>query len=394
MMKERIAIILERADVALGGAERSVFELARALRALGSSVDVLASKGLTQARDIHILCKDSPGQRTCLFSFAKALKMHIAENHYDIIHSTLPFDFADVYQPRGGCFAESVIRNAASYQNRFIEHYKKITAFANFRRTILLGAEKKLCRNPSGPLIAALSKYVCEQFKIYYGLDSERIKIIPNGIRTNKRIDLDEAGRLRTQIFVRLGIKQSDMPVFFLFVANNFRLKGLVPLIRAMHVAAVTKGGCKAYLIVAGREGSRKYHHLTRKLGVDRRIIFLGTIRHIQNSLSIVDVAVLPTFYDPSSRYILEALGAGKPVITTRFNGAVDLFVDNRHGKVIDTPENISGLGEAITYFTDMENIKKASQAIIEDNLKEKVSIERAAKQLKSVYESIIERRR
>jgi glycosyltransferase involved in cell wall biosynthesis len=104
-------------------------------------------------------------------------------------------------------------------------------------------------------------------------------------------------------------------------------------------------------------------------------------------------VAVLPTFYDPCSRYILEALAACKPVITTKFNGASDFFVHNRHGKVLDTPEDINALAEAIRYFTDTKNIEKASQAIIEDNLKENISIDRAARQLLDVYESILQRK-
>ncbi len=117
----------------------------------------------------------------------------------------------------------------------------------------------------------------------------------------------------------------------------------------------------------------------------------LGHLSHIQVVLSIVDVVVLPTFYDPSSRVILEALAAGKPVITTKFNGAADLFVDHRHGRVVDTPENVDALSEAMSWFTDQENIRKASQAIIEDNLKENVSVSRVARQLVTVYESIVQ---
>jgi UDP-glucose:(heptosyl)LPS alpha-1,3-glucosyltransferase len=125
----------------------------------------------------------------------------------------------------------------------------------------------------------------------------------------------------------------------------------------------------------------------------DRRIVFLGPIRHIQNALSIIDVAILPTFYDPCSRYILEALAADKPVITTKFNGASEQFINNRHGKVIDTPEDTSALAEAIGYFTDTNNIRKASDAIVADNLKEQISINCVAKQLISVYESILQRK-
>ena len=125
----------------------------------------------------------------------------------------------------------------------------------------------------------------------------------------------------------------------------------------------------------------------------DREIVFLGPIENIQNVLSVIDVAVLPTFYDPCSRYILEALAAGKPVITTQFNGASEQFVHNRHGRVIEQSGDISALAEAIGYFADTDNIREASESIIADNLKEQISIKRAAKQLLSVYESVLQKK-
>jgi glycosyltransferase involved in cell wall biosynthesis len=147
---------------------------------------------------------------------------------------------------------------------------------------------------------------------------------------------------------------------------------------------------------VVGGGKANKYRRLAHRLNpsmATRKIIFLGPIRHIQNALSIIDVAVLPTFYDPCSRYILEALAANKPVITTKYNGAIEQFVNNRHGKVIERSEDVSALAEALGYFADTDNIRKASEAIVADNLKEKISIKRAAGQLISVYEIILQRK-
>jgi len=392
-MNKKIAIIIERANITLGGAERSVFELTTALSALGLEVHILAAKGQADAGNIHILCRDKAGKRTDYFTFAKALRKHLSENHYSLIHSILPFEFADVYQPRGGTYAESILRNAASYQNKLLETYKKLTAFTNFRRTILLMAERKLSEGSNGPVIAALSDYVAEQFKEHYGTSKERIVVIPNGVKTDKQINAGQAERLRSQILSKLSLKEADKPVLFLFVANNFRLKGLEVLIKAMAAAARCDTERKGYLIVAGNGRTHKYRHIAKRLNISERVVFLGHIGHIQNALSLTDVAILPTFYDPSSRYILEALAAGKPVITTRFNGATDLFENNRHGKVIDSPGDISALAEAIVYFTDTNNIEKASASIVEDNLKERISINRAAKQLISVYESVLQRK-
>ena len=258
---------------------------------------------------------------------------------------------------------------------------------------MLLRAERKLCKDSDGPVIVALSQYVARQFKQHYCVAEQRIVVIPNGVKVHKRIDPAEAEKLRTQILAQLNLKEADNPVFFLFVANNFRLKGLAVLIKAMRAAACREMNREPVLIVAGNDRTHKYRYMAKKLNVQKKIVFPGAIRHIQNALSIIDVAVLPTFYDPSSRYILEAIAADKPVITTKFNGAAELLTNNRHGKVIDMPENITALAEAISYFTDTDNIQKASDAIVADNLKEKISVSRVAKQLESLYESIFQRK-
>ena len=69
-MSLKVAIIIERADISLGGAERSVFELSGALSARGLDVDILAAKGQTKTKNIHILCADVGGKRTSYFTFA------------------------------------------------------------------------------------------------------------------------------------------------------------------------------------------------------------------------------------------------------------------------------------------------------------------------------------
>jgi len=391
-MSKKVALITERIDTSLGGAERSVVELAETLSDFGLNVDILAANGQANSENIHFLCPQA-GKRAGFAAFGEALKKFLTANHYDIIHSVLPFEFADIYQPRGGSYAEAILRNAASYQGSFTVSYKKITAFTNLRRSILLRAEKKLCRDPNGPLIAALSEYVAEQFKQHHGLNKQRIKVIPNGIRIDKRTDEREVHRLRSEIFRQSGPKEADGIVLFLFAANNFRLKGLLPLIKAMQ-KAIRDNTSALYLAVAGDDKSLRYKSLAKRLKIAGHIVFLGPVTKIQNILSLADVAVLPSFYDPSSRFTLEALAMGKPVITTKFNGATDLFSCDRHGRVIDNPEDANALAQAIGYFSNKEHIQKAAAAIASDNLKEQISLSRAAKQLISIYDEILKKRR
>ncbi len=393
-MIKKVAIIIERADVSLGGAERSVSEVADALSSLGLQVDLLAATGKATAANVHILCPDVPKKRVSLPVFAEALRRHVSQTGYDILHSVLPFTGVDLYQPRGGTYAESALRSAASYSNPLIRRWKRVTAFANRRRAKLLRAEYQCCHGLEGPIISALSNYVVEQLRRHYATDPRRIVRMLNGVDTGRRIDASITKGFRPQALAKLGIPETREPVLFLFAANNFRLKGLYPLIQAMQVVGQTATERPACLIVAGAGKGDGYRRLARRLGVEDRVLFLGVVPDVYSILPAIDVGVLPTFYDPSSRSILEALAAGKPVITTRFNGAVDHFVDGRHGKVIDSPQNITALADAIRHYTSTASIEKASQAITQDNLRANISVRRVANELLRVYEIIIESRK
>ncbi|MCJ7729457.1 MAG: glycosyltransferase, partial [Sedimentisphaerales bacterium] len=393
-MKPKVAIIIERADVELGGAERSVFELAQALAAIDLEVHILAAKGQAESNNVHILCSDLAGKRTSYRVFSRALRKHIEGNHYDIIHSVLPFDFADIYQPRSGTYAGSIIRKAATYRCPVLQALKRWTAFFNFRRTVWFGAERRLAGAQTGPFIVAISNYVAEQFKTHYHTVKERIIVIPNGIKPAAQVEISRINSVRAALLNQFGLKETDKPVLFFFAGHDFRRKGLDCLVEAMGRLHKINNRTSAGLIIAGRANSGAYRRLAKKLDVEDKILFLGAVNSVQDLIAATDVAVLPTFDDPCSRFILEALAAGRPVITTQFNGATDLFIDNRHGKAIDEPRNIVALSEALEHFTNQDNLRRAENAIISDNLRENVSVARVAGQLGAVYDSILEKRR
>ena len=65
---------------------------------------------------------------------------------------------------------------------------------------------------------------------------------------------------------------------------------------------------------------------------------FLGFHPDIRECYASSDFFVLPTYYDPCSLVVLEALACGLPVITTAQNGAGELMTDGREGYVSPRP--------------------------------------------------------
>jgi UDP-glucose:(heptosyl)LPS alpha-1,3-glucosyltransferase len=76
---------------------------------------------------------------------------------------------------------------------------------------------------------------------------------------------------------------------------------------------------------------------------------------------------VHPTFYDPCSNVVLEALACGLPVITTRYNGASELLSGEREtraeGYVIADPHDVPRLAWALTQLLDAERRAGCSAA-------------------------------
>jgi glycosyltransferase involved in cell wall biosynthesis len=387
----KVALIIERANIALGGAERSISELCQALGELGVDITLLAATGDSNDANIKVLCQGNNNSRTSLATFGDALQTHFKDNRYDIIHSTLPFSFADIYQPRGGSYFEAMVRNAASYDSPLNRFIKQRTHFFNRRRTELLNAEKQICTNDNGPIVAALSDYVVKQFTEHYKLSGDRVVLIRNAVKLIDQPNDGETENLRAQIYHSLNISDPHEASIFLFGANNFRLKGLSTILKALQLIEKTGDSRQIFVAIAGSGNIKKYSLMANKLGVADRISFLDSLNGISGAMAICDVAVLPTYYDPCSRFILEGISAAKPVITTTFNGAADFITDKKHGIILQKPHNPADLATAIRFYAQKNNAQQASNAIIDDKLNEEISIVRHARQMVELYKKIID---
>ncbi len=65
------------------------------------------------------------------------------------------------------------------------------------------------------------------------------------------------------------------------------------------------------------------------------------------------DIYQHPTFYDSCSLTVLETLPRGLPVITSRFNGAADVIISNKGGKILEDPGYLKDLAESIAFHFD-----------------------------------------
>jgi UDP-glucose:(heptosyl)LPS alpha-1,3-glucosyltransferase len=244
----------------------------------------------------------------------------------------------DVLYPQGGLHAETAEHNLLKHSGRLsraLVRAVKVVDPAHHSFTLL---ERRQYAGPDRPLVAAISEMVLGHFRKHFSLPADQIRLVRIAADPARFEETDRPLR-RMQWRTHWGIAP-DRTVG-LFAAMNYRLKGLEPL---LHAVRALPGDAPFHLLVAGNKHSVAYERMARRLGVAERVQFVGYCADMRNCYFAADFFVHPTFYDPCSHVVLEAMACGLPVITTRYNGASELMHPPREGFVIADPHDVSHL--------------------------------------------------
>ena len=451
----KIAIVQEHVDIRRGGAETSTLEMAGQLAALGLDVTVVCvgSDEATERRsDEELDSQGTPGgwpiasavgdanatssnatgrEQTPRLKFhripittgsrvARAVRFvaeadrYCREERFDIVHAVTPCFSCNVYQPRGGTYVEAVRRStgrARTWLGRFLKRFGRRF---NRRQRFLLLVERAMLSDPNPPFVAAVSDYVADQVRqAFPAHPAERLRVVFNGVEIDPLHD-EESRTRRLAVRRELGIDHATPLV--LFVAHNFKLKGLGELLHATAIRSQSESEPEAQarahfqsepeaqawahhsrdgtphaawtLAVVGRGNPAPFRRLARKLGILDPVRFLGPRGDLAALYAAADVLAHPTWYDPCSRVVLEALCCGLPVVTTRFNGAAEVMEAGRHGVVLDSPRDVEALAAAIDEC--LKPSVRAACTADAPRMRERLSMARHARELADVYKQIL----
>ncbi len=176
----------------------------------------------------------------------------------------------------------------------------------------------------------------------------------------------------------------------------NYRLKGLEPLLYSVQTMLARPEyrlrPPPFRLLVAGHPNTRRYERLARRLNIHQHLCFVGHCAEMRNAYFAADFLVHPTFYDPCSLVVLEALACGLPVITTRANGASELMKPMGEGYVIDDPHDHQHLAWCLVQMLD--NSRRHTFSLAARKTAAQWSFEHHYRQLLSVFAEAAKRRR
>jgi UDP-glucose:(heptosyl)LPS alpha-1,3-glucosyltransferase len=173
--------------------------------------------------------------------------------------------------------------------------------------------------------IVAIARTGKAEIEQLYRVPAARVHVVYNGVDLARFRPATHAERAAA----RAEVDVARDALTLLFVGSGFERKGL-----ATAIDALARLAGDARLLVIGKGDPRAYQAQAERLGVAKRIGWLGVRPDVERWYGAADVVVLPTAYEPFGNVHLEALACGVPMVTTSRAGGAEIVRDDCGGVV------------------------------------------------------------
>lgn len=318
-----IALIMSRFSTQ-GGTERRAASFAQALVRRGIAVELhcaAAELPIPEGASLRVFPGRAPRGRQAKQAWLSAAAAEAGQGAALRV-GFLRAEGFDVLRAGGGCHADYM---AATGRDGALERWER----ARDERAV-----------HSARLVVVNSRLAGRGLRERYGLPADRLRIVRNGV------NLDVFGALRPQ-----------GPPRVVFVGHGFARKGLAAALRAFARLAQGPLAAHALWVLGDDPHAWRYKLMAVALGLAGRVRFFGRGLAVAEALAGARALLLPTAYDPSANAVLEAMAAGVPPVTTRWDGAAELLPSPHLVAPSRSPEALAaalvravqepGLGEA-----------------------------------------------
>ena len=265
--------------------------------------------------------------------FAKWVQEDLQRHPVDLVVGFNKMPGLDVYFAGDACFEERT-RKQRPWVFRLLPRYRH---FAGFERAVF-GDDRQVN-------ILTIAPAQKTAFQRHYGTIDTRFFALPPDLdveRTAQPKDFD-ARRWLCREF-QLG----DDDLALLFVGSGFVTKGLDRLLVALGALpdALRR---RVHLFVLGEDKQRRFRRLSARLAITDRVHFLGGRDDVYRFLYGADALALPAHNEAGGLVILEAIGAGLPVLATDVCGHARHIAKADAGIVCAAPFNQTRFNSALT---------------------------------------------
>ena len=214
------------------------------------------------------------------------------------------------------------------------------------------GVEVEGIRNPAqraalrhADRLVAISRHTRRQLAAVAPTAAGRTVIVPPVVREHFRPGSGAAVRRR------LGLGREPMLLTVARYDASERYKGHDLVLRALP-AVLDRRPDVRYVLVGRGDDLPRARALARALGVSHAVVFAGAVPdpELPSWYNACDLFVMPSRREGFGIVFAEALACGKPVVAGDRDGARDVLLDGRLGKLVD-PDHVGGLADAILEF-------------------------------------------
>lgn len=268
--------------------------------------------------------------------------------------------------------------------------YGRLAAFAAGVPVVLAAEQNVYARKPrrhallERALAARTYRVVacCDLVNRYYreqvGVGSEKVTTVYNAVRFAHRPPASEAAAARAAL---------GLPADAVVLGTLGRLteqKGQAALLEA--VALLARDHPNVHLFLAGAGPLRdRLEADAARLGLGDRVRFLGLRRDRATLYAAMDIFVLPSRWEGLSLALVEAMGAGRAVVTTAVGGNPEVVADGRTGLLV-APADPSALAAALSRLVGDAVLRATLGEAAAAEARARFSIEEHAGQLADLY--------
>jgi glycosyltransferase involved in cell wall biosynthesis len=172
------------------------------------------------------------------------------------------------------------------------------------------------------------------------GVDYKKIAVIPTGVTI--------AAFSSNMLAPINATDHADDGISLGYVGRLDKWKNVSTLIQAIYEAS--KYLSKPLNLIIAGDGPERTHLESIADQLKVKTTFLGFVNDIPKVLQSIDIFVLPSLSEGSPLSLIEAMAAGKPIITSKIPAIQEIIENDREGLLID-PNNEQELCNAIIYL-------------------------------------------
>lgn len=316
-----------------GGVEVLTLQLVNALLQRGCHISLLTwpeQQWPIASPRLQVISLGSPrGNRLWqTWFFEKRVAAYLASRRFHAIFALDRVSTCTHFHAGGGSH-RAFLNQKNSLSSPPARLFRKISLFHNY----VLFLEKKTFENRMLSKVHCCSRMVATDLLAHYPHLENRLYLAYNGINW-KEIGLSFAKRreLNSRLRAAYGLRQENRYLFFL--GSGFERKGLDLALRGLAYLPQD-----FHLIVAGKGRHSQYRKLAERLGLAKRVVFLGPVENGWQLAACSEAFVLPSRYEPFGLAAAEAQAMGLPVLVSERTGFAELVQAGQNGVILEEME-------------------------------------------------------